>query len=182
MLPLSSGARPHSSLHMRPSFRLAVPGDAARLAALRWESRSEAERAQESEAGFVARFEQWATVAIASQDWVACVAESNEGHIVGCMYLRRIETVPVPGVSHRAWGYVTNAFVQPMHRSQGVGSTLLSRLVESARELGLHELHVWPSIGAVSLYRRAGFLAPEQQVATGAQDVPAYLLPLVRQP
>jgi GNAT superfamily N-acetyltransferase len=172
----------HLSQHMHASVRRAGPEDTAGLARLRWQSRSQAERSREAEADFVVRFEVWAAAAIASQDWVVFVAETPERDIVGCMYVRRVESVPVPGSLRRAWGWVTNAFVQPMHRSQGIGSALLASLINAARELGLHELHVWPSTEAVTLYRRAGFLTPQQQVATGVQEVPAYLLPLARQP
>lgn len=156
-----------------------MPQDSAALARLRWLSRSDGERAREPEAAFLPRFEAWLGAAFGSGEWLVCVAETDTAEVVGNMYLRCIGTVPVPGVARRAWGYVTNAFVHPDHRSQGLGGSLLSCLVGLAKEHGLHELHVWPSVGAVSLYRRAGFLSPEQQVASGAQDVPAYLLPLV---
>jgi hypothetical protein len=55
---------------------------------------------------------------------------------------------------------------------------MLELIIGQARQLQLHELHVWPSVAAVSLYTRAGFLSPEQLRATEPPDEPSYVLPL----
>lgn len=159
------------------TLRLALPSDAAQLAELRWLSREPCEQEAEPLVEFTLRFAAWLVPALSSGSWFAAVALSNT-HLVGCMFLQRVATVPVPGVSKRYWGYVTHAFVRASHRNQGLGTDMLELLVGKAQQLQLQELHVWPSVAAVSLYTRAGFLSPEQVRATVPPDEPAYVLPL----
>jgi GNAT superfamily N-acetyltransferase len=161
---------------LRTTIRFALEGDANALAELRWASRSLREQASESKESFVQRFVQWLSHALRSEDWQIAVAQPSGGPLIGCMYLRVIETVPVPGIAGRAWGYVTHAFVQEGARGDGVGTALLAQLIHRSRSLQLHELQVWPSAAAVSLYARAGFQSPEAQRASGEEA--SYLLPL----
>ena len=140
-------------------------------------SRSEDERNLESFDAFQARFLTWVHDSLESRQWHIVVAESG-ATLVGCMYLRRVDTVPVPGVASRAWGYVTHAFVIEEFRNRGMGRELLCRLIEHATSVGLVELHVWPSRGAISLYARLGFLSPELQRSGESADEPSYVLPL----
>ena len=162
---------------MQPVIRRGNAQDAAGLARLRWESRDESERAREPFDTFAPRFVGWLEQALLSHDWRVAVACAG-APLVGCMFLRRMDTVPVPGIRERAWGYVTHAYVTPEWRNRGIGRAMLARLIEDARALGLVELHTWPSQGAISLYRRAGFLSPEAQRASVPPDEPSYVLPL----
>jgi GNAT superfamily N-acetyltransferase len=159
------------------TVRLALPTDASQLAELRWLSREPAERNAETLAEFTPRFSAWLTGALASESWLAAVAP-GEVDLLGCMFLQRVPTVPVPGVQSRHWGYVTHAFVREPHRCRGLGTRMLALLIHQARLLQLHELHVWPSVDAVSLYTRAGFLSPEQLRESVPRDEPSYVLPL----
>jgi ribosomal protein S18 acetylase RimI-like enzyme len=162
---------------MQPVIRPGAAHDAAELASLRWESRDESERAREPFDTFAPRFASWLQQAVRSRDWHIAVACAG-ARIVGCMFLRRVDTVPVPGIRERAWGYVTHAYVAPEWRNRGIGRAMLGQLIEVARALGLVELHTWPSQRAISLYRRAGFLSPESQRASVPPDEPSYVLPL----
>ena len=157
--------------------RMSNGSDARELAALRWQSRTDEERNHESFDLFVARFCQWYADALASECWFAAVAAVEET-LVGCMYLRCVDTVPVPGVTWRAWGYVTHAFVIEGRRNSGIGQQLLALLIKRGQILGLKELQVWPSRSAVSLYVRAGFQSPEAQRSAMAPDEASYVLPL----
>ncbi len=160
-----------------PIVRRATAHDAARLAVLRWHSRSDDERRREALPDFERRFAGWIRDALTSGAWRIVVAH-EEARIVGCMYLRRVDTVPVPGMLDRAWGYVTHAYVVESHRNRGTGRRLLGSLVDDAIAMGLVELHVWPSAGAISLYVRAGFRSPEAQRSGDEPDEPSYVLPL----
>lgn len=163
---------------MSTSVRFANPVDANILAALRWQSRGADEQALEGLADFAPRFSAWYSAAISSGAWHVAVAIDEQENLAGCMYMRVVDTVPVPGNAFRAWGYVTHAFVSEGRRNHGLGHDMLALLVQKARLLQLKELQVWPSIGAVSLYVRAGFQSPERQRAGDAPDEPSYVLPL----
>lgn len=162
---------------MQPAIRRGRAQDAAELATLRWESRDESERARESFDAFAPRFSGWLQAALRSGDWHVAVARAG-AQVVGCMFLRRVDTVPVPGIPERAWGYVTHAYVTPEWRNRGIGRAMLGQLIADAKALGLVELHTWPSQGAISLYTRAGFRSPETQRASAPPEEPSYVLPL----
>ena len=162
---------------LRAPIRFALEGDGSALAELRWASRNLQEQASESKESFVQRFVHWFGSALRSEAWHVAVAQPIGGQLIGCMYLRVVETVPVPGVSGRAWGYVTHAFVDDQARGAGVGTALLAALINRAESLRLHELHAWPSAAAVSLYARAGFRSPEAQRASGEEPSHVLLLP-----
>lgn len=158
--------------------RFALQSDAIQLAELRWLSREEHDQRAEPLEIFTPRFTAWLVTAFGSGMWLAAVA-SGGAQLTGCMFLQRIATVPVPGgASTREWGYVTHAYVRPPYRRQGLGTSLLELLIDQACHLNLHELHVWPSVAAVSLYTRAGFLSPEEVRAAVPPDAPSYVLPL----
>ncbi len=56
--------------------------------------------------------------------------------------------------------YLTELYLMPEHRGQGIGSTAVERILELARQLGAHALHltVYPdNAPAVAAYKRAGF-------------------------
>ena len=59
------------------------------------------------------------------------------------------------------WGYLTNCYVAPSHRSGGVGAGLLAAIQAWAKSEALEFLIVWPSERAFDFYRRAGFVAPD---------------------
>jgi len=158
--------------------RFAVPSDATQLARLRWLSRDANELVPYSIDEFSRRFAPWLVDALASGNWHAVVAPVSESSVVGCMYLQCINTVPVPGNLNRRWGYVTHAFVESAYRNRGLGREMLDLLIARARSLDLHELHVWPSVPAVTLYTRAGFLSPERLRAQPDPNESSYVLPL----
>jgi len=158
-------------------IRLAIPSDAAQLADLRWLSREPHAQRAEPLAEFTPRFSAWLATALDSGQWLAAVAPDST-QLVGCMFLQQVATVPVPGVLSRHWGYITHSFVRETYRNQSLGTRMLELLIGQARQLQLHELHVWPSFAAVSLYTRAGFLSPEQLRAAEPPDESSYVLPL----
>lgn len=137
------------------TVRRAELRDAAELARLRWEFRPEDQPDQDFD-DFSREFEDWFAEALAS-DWMAAVADEGTGALVGCMFLRSVNKVPNPGARDRAWGYVTNSYVAPAHRGQGVGTRLLEVVISGARERRHEFLMVWPSEESLSLYARSGF-------------------------
>lgn len=141
-----------------PAVRLATAADAPELARLRWESSAEDHTPVESEDAFAERM----TAAVRrflDSGWSVWVAEDprRPGPLVGCLFLQRIEKAPRPYPRRRTWGYVTNVYVTPAWRNQGIGTRLLGAVIDQARAEDLDLLHLWPSRRAVPLYRRAGF-------------------------
>ena len=149
-------------------IREATAADASELARLRWDSRVEDQSGQ-SRTAFLGECEVWLREALASRRWIMAVAESTPNALSGCMFLQCVEKVPAPGATPRAWGYVTNSFVDSDQRGHGIGQKLLQLLIEGAQNRGLEFLIVWPSAAAVAFYRRAGF-RPVSEVHAEADD------------
>ncbi len=158
-------------------IREANASDAAELARLRWDSRVE-EQSSCSRDEFLGDCETWLHEKLTSGAWFMAVAEAGPG-LSGCMFLQCIEKVPAPGASQRAWGYITNSYVDPHKRGQGIGEQLLHLLIRIARNRELEFLIVWPSEAAVAFYQRAGF-RPVSEVHVGPDDEPPIelLLPI----
>jgi len=151
-------------------IREARPVDVAELARLRWDFRVE-DQPGASRGDFLTECEAWLREALASRRWIVAVAESRPAALCGCMFLQCVEKVPAPGATRRAWGYVTNSFVDSQLRNRGVGQKLLQFLIATARNRGLEFLIVWPGAAAVPFYRRAGFLSVSD-VHAGVDDEP----------
>ena len=151
-------------------IREARPSDAQELARLRWDSRGEDEPGH-SRIEFLNDCETWLREALSSGPWVIAAAESEPNSLCGCMFLQCIPKVPAPGANRRAWGYITNAYVDYRQRSHGIGRKLLDLLIEAARNRKLEFLIVWPSEAAVAFYNRAGFRSVSE-VHVGSDDEP----------
>lgn len=158
-----------------PLVREAQLSDAAELARLRWDFRSERCGTQSHEE-FVAQFQRWFQSAYSSARWAVVVAEVRPDRLCGCVFLQCVEKVPRPGVVGQAWGYLTNSFIDPEYRSKGVGSVMLRFLIDVARARSFEFLIVWPSPESVSFYERAGFLPVALQHAGLGDSPPLELL------
>jgi GNAT superfamily N-acetyltransferase len=142
------------------SVRRADPEDAVELARLRWRFRTE-EEPEHREAW--ESFASWAVPffrrALSGDRWAMWLAEAS-ARAVGCACVQVVEVVPRPNrPEQRAWGYLTNVYVEPEHRG-GLGAALVDEAVRWAEGEGLETLLVWPSERSVTLYRRAGFAEP----------------------
>ena len=140
-------------------FRLATEHDLPALADLRWrlqtDDRPVSDRANYDR--FVQEFVHLGTSEPRTNElfhWVA----TAEGHIVGAMSVILVRKVPSPRELNGRWGYLTNCYVLPDLRNQGVGESLLARIKSWATELELELLVVWPSDRAYPFYGRAGYL------------------------
>lgn len=141
-------------------LRTATAGDADELARLRWDFRVEhGTPASRTFAEFAEEFRAFAADVLAEgAPWRAWVAE-DEGRLVGCVWLQLIEKIPHPsrGRWERPIAYVTNVYVEPVLRDEGLGARLLDAAMAFAREHGAAEAVVWPTPRSVPFYRRAGF-------------------------
>jgi N-acetylglutamate synthase-like GNAT family acetyltransferase len=87
------------------------------------------------------------------QIWVAAI----DGRIVSHVYLALVDKVPRPIREHRRISYLTNVYTRPEFRGSGIGSRLLERAQEAAREADVELMLVWPSEDSTDFYRQHGF-------------------------
>jgi len=93
---------------------------------------------------------------LAEQRWTYWIAQ-QETQIVSHIYIQRVPKVPKPNRLDDALGYVTNVYTRPASRGQGIGTQLMTHVLQWAREQDLESLIVWPSETSVGFYERAGF-------------------------
>jgi ribosomal protein S18 acetylase RimI-like enzyme len=141
-------------------IRRATADDADELARLRWDFRVEQRTpASRTFDAFAEEFRAFAADALADGTlWRAWVAEDDD-RLVGSVWVQFVEKIPHPsrGRGERPIAYVTNVYVEPALRDEGLGARLLDAAVAEAREREAAEAVVWPTPRSVSFYRRAGF-------------------------
>jgi GNAT superfamily N-acetyltransferase len=145
---------------VRPRIRQARLEDVDELARLRWEFRIGSGTPMTRDyASFLREFQAFAADALADgARWRAWVAD-EDGRLVGCAWLQIVAKVPHPSrtLTERPIAYVTNMFVDPDHRSLGLGRDLLDRAIAYARERDVDGVVLWPSERSRPFYERAGF-------------------------
>jgi GNAT superfamily N-acetyltransferase len=135
---------------------LAGVDDLADLARLRWNWQlAQGEVPQMDEAAFVERFSAWASER--SRTHVAYLVR-RAGQPLGMAWLVVTERLPGPGRWDRANAYIATLYVEPDARGDGIGTRLISALIDEARRRGVDILQVHPSDQAMDLYRRLGFI------------------------
>ena len=137
--------------------RRAKASDAGALAVLRFAFRSSLATPVESQAEFVARCAIWMQSHLEDDaHWRGWIAE-HSGAAVGTVWLQIIEKLPNPVVERELHAYVTNLFVLPEHRGNGVGGLLLSALLAACQSLDVDTIFLWPTPNSRTLYARHGF-------------------------
>jgi GNAT superfamily N-acetyltransferase len=147
---------------MTPAIRAATVDDVNELARLRFQLYTEyTPSIAETFEAYHARFAPFAREALADPErWRAWTAEEN-GRLVGAMWLQTVPRVPAPGRDDlRPIGYLTNAYVEPSLRSQGIGSALLAEVVAHCEANAFELIVAWPADDAYPFYERAGFTRP----------------------
>jgi GNAT superfamily N-acetyltransferase len=145
---------------MSSSVRPATPDDIPELARLRWQLYTERETHDEPFESYVERFAAFSRDALARDDWRAWCAEEDD-RLVAAMWLHTVPRVPAPGHgAPRPMGYLTNMYVEPDRRSQGLGSEMLQVLVEHCTTSGFELVLTFPADDAYGFYERNGFTRP----------------------
>ncbi len=152
-------------------IRQAVYSDVADLARLRWNFSDQTGHTFET---FYQEFATFLQQALTSERWTVWVAEHSE-RIIANIYIQRVQKVPRPGRPKMYWGYVTNVYVEPFARKQGIGSHMLHIILQWARDQHIQFLIVWPAEESVNFYHRAGFVRNqdilELDILTLAEDL-----------
>ena len=139
-------------------FRLSAEKDIPQLAQLRWDFRMEGgdELPSVSKEQFLTACEDFLKRGLENGTRAYWVAE-NDGEIVSHIFVQKVDMVPRPCKIQDQFGFITNNYTRPRHRNKGIGSQLLQRVMQWAKEQDMELLIVWPSEEAVNFYERAGF-------------------------
>jgi ribosomal protein S18 acetylase RimI-like enzyme len=144
----------------RVEVREAVATDARRLAGMRWDVEAEDGGLDpESREAWVDRHTTWFKDAVTGE-WQVFVAEDGL-RLCGHVFVRVVDKAPSPRPGATAIGYVTNFYVVPERRGQGIGDRLLEAMTAWADRGELDVLVVWPSDESVAHYERVGFSGGE---------------------
>ena len=154
---------------MNAVVRAATPGDALRLAELRYEFRTAFGEATESKEAFVARASAWMRERLAGDSQWRCWVVEQGGAVVGHIWLELIEKIPNPVVELEKHGYITNAYVREAARGQGLGRQLMDAAIACCREEGVDSVILWPTPRSRTLYARYGF-APRDDLMEAVLD------------
>jgi N-acetylglutamate synthase-like GNAT family acetyltransferase len=142
------------------AIRRATVADAAQLASLRYQFRSELAEAVEDESAFVARMTAWLSARIEQPHWQAWVVSDAANQIYGHIFAQFVEKIPNPVVEAETIVYLTNVYIVPPLRNRGLGTRLLAAALADCDRADIDTLILWPSTQSESLYRRHGFRPP----------------------
>lgn len=105
---------------------------------------------------------QYFSEAIPSNNFIAWLAEYN-GKIIGTSGMV-VWQMPARyrGLESGRLGYILNLYTVPEARRKGICTRLVNELIKEARSLGLKYLYLHSSEEARNIYRKAGFVEPDQ--------------------
>ena len=159
-------ANNRSIRHHRPIVRvrtrLAMSDDCRALAEMRYRFRAEIESVTESKSRFVRRCTSWMRkrFCVGCYPWRCWVLDDGK-RLLGHICVQLFEKIPNPVKDERELhAYVTNFYVVPEMRDQGLGKKLLNKALSWCRSRGTDAVILWASPASKSLYRRYGFVAP----------------------
>ena len=146
-------------------YRTAATADLPQLARMRWDFRTGPDEPPPvvDRETFLEQCQAFLAEGLARGDWVYWVAvqgdqiAADNELIVGHIFLHLFSSVPKPFQLESRYGYLTNVYIRPAYRNQGIGSELLRHVLRWARERELPFMIVSPSEASVPFYRRAGF-------------------------
>ena len=137
--------------------RIATESDVPLLARLRYELRSSPKPVVESEEEFVERCTAWMQDRLRTgSSWKCWIAEYDE-EAVGNVWAQLIDKIPNPGSEAEHLAYLTNFYVREKYRARGIGSSLLSAVLDWAKDNDVHTIILWPRERSRPLYFRHGF-------------------------
>lgn len=95
--------------------------------------------------------------AITGDQWFIWIAEVD-GNVVSHIYIELIQKVPRPGRITYPFAYMTNVYTIEEFRNKGIGSKLLSRINEWAKEKNYEFIIVWPSDDSINYYKKNDYV------------------------
>ena len=147
-----------SNPEARCKIRLAAGDDVAQLAELRYEFRSNLAAPIEDRAEFLDRCEAWMKERLGDGHWHCWVAE-DDGRLIGNVWIQIVDKIPTPTDEPEEHAYLTNFFVLESARGRGIGSEMMTRVLEWSAKKQVHAVFLWPTTRTRALYERHGFRA-----------------------
>lgn len=144
----------------RIRIRLARSVDSRALAELRYRFRAENESVRETRSRFLRRCTSWMKKHFRSGSfpWRCWVLDDGD-RLLGHVCVQLFEKVPNPIHDEpERHAYVTNFYVVPEMRRQGLGERLLNRALSWCRARGTDAIILWATSESKSLYCRCGFV------------------------
>ncbi len=140
------------------NYRIAGPSDFKQLANLRWDFRMESgeEKAAMTREEFICKCVEFFETKAEGGYHVYWVAVEDD-EISAQVFVHIVDMIPRPCKIDDRFGYITNDYTVPGRRNKGIGTKLLGKVREWAREEDLELLIVYPSERAVRFYERSGF-------------------------
>ncbi len=141
------------------NYRRATVEDLSQLAELRWDFRLEGgdEIPVVGKSEFIDSCTSFLKLRLENGSYVYWIAE-DDVEIVAHIFVHKIDLVPRPCRIHDQFGYITNNYTKPGLRGRGIGSQLMTRVIEWARQEDLELLIVYPSETSIAYYGAGRFL------------------------
>src|SRR5262245_40342010 len=145
----------------RYRIRAATSVDWNALAEMRYQFRTEVESPTESKSRFIRRCTSWMkkNFGVESGPW-RCWVIYNGKQLLGHVCVQLFEKMPNPVSEPEAHAYLTNFYVLPEVRGQGLGRKLLNKALSWCREQDTDAVILWATPESKSLYRRCGLVEP----------------------
>jgi len=116
---------------------------------------------QTGESAFVHRCTVWMRERLRSESlWKCWIAESQDT-AVGDVWVQLVEKIPNPIEEPEYYVYLTNFYVREQYRSHGIGSMMLSEILDWGRSMNIKEIILWPTGRSKTFYMRHGFATTE---------------------
>ena len=145
----------------RVKVRMASEADALMLARLRYEFRSKFHQVREDEAAFVERCTGWMRERLRNESLWKCWIAELQDTAVGDVWVQLVEKIPNQIDEPEFYIYLTNFYVREQYRSHGVGSMLLSEILNWVKSRNLKTVILWPTERSKAFYIRHGFATAE---------------------
>lgn len=104
-------------------------------------------------------FELWLRHAIPASTYLAWMAVTGDGEVVGGAGLIVIPWPPGPISMDPRCGFVFNVYTDPAHRKQGLARRLMEAIHDYCREEGMERMVLNASTFGESMYRSMGYVA-----------------------
>jgi GNAT superfamily N-acetyltransferase len=99
---------------------------------------------------------------IPSKEFIAWIAEYDGKTIATSGMVVWQKPAIYGGIETGKLGYLLNFYTIPEARKKGICTRLLNELIKEAKSLGLKYLHLHASKDGINIYKKAGFVKPNQ--------------------